>query len=186
MTSLGPQSRTEEWRNYDNVPPRHDKRARRRGGPQAMVKGSLCRQLVLPEPAASRRFIGRKPGNRTGVWSQVHDGRRSARYLGHPAAGDRPGRGARRALGRARRHDGRRQVVDRPPASALRLGIPFVDADTEIEKAAGMNIPDIFATHGEARLPRRRGARHRAPAGERAAGAGDRRRRLHECGHPRR
>jgi shikimate kinase len=32
---------------------------------------------------------------------------------------------------------------------ALRLGIPFVDADIEIEKAAGMNIPDIFAIHGE-------------------------------------
>jgi shikimate kinase len=33
---------------------------------------------------------------------------------------------------------------------AMRLGIPFVDADTEIEKAAGMSIPDIFAVHGEA------------------------------------
>ena len=32
---------------------------------------------------------------------------------------------------------------------ALRLGIPFVDADTEIEKAAGMTIPDIFAVRGE-------------------------------------
>jgi shikimate kinase len=32
---------------------------------------------------------------------------------------------------------------------ALRLSIPFVDADTEIEKAAGMSIPDIFARHGE-------------------------------------
>ena len=32
---------------------------------------------------------------------------------------------------------------------AVRLGIPFVDADTEIEKAAGMTIPDIFALHGE-------------------------------------
>ena len=32
---------------------------------------------------------------------------------------------------------------------AARLGIPFVDADTEIEKAAGMSIPEIFATHGE-------------------------------------
>jgi shikimate kinase len=32
----------------------------------------------------------------------------------------------------------------------MRLGIPFVDADVEIEKAAGMNIPDIFAAHGEA------------------------------------
>jgi shikimate kinase len=32
---------------------------------------------------------------------------------------------------------------------ALRLNLPFVDADTEIEAAAGMSIPDIFATHGE-------------------------------------
>src|SRR5580698_7690772 len=33
---------------------------------------------------------------------------------------------------------------------AARLNIPFVDADAEIEKAAGMSIPDIFARHGEA------------------------------------
>jgi shikimate kinase len=33
---------------------------------------------------------------------------------------------------------------------AARLGIPFVDADTEIETAAGMSIADIFARHGEA------------------------------------
>lgn len=33
---------------------------------------------------------------------------------------------------------------------AARIGIPFVDADTEIEKAAGMSISDIFARHGEA------------------------------------
>src|SRR5580693_6697738 len=33
---------------------------------------------------------------------------------------------------------------------AARLGVPFVDADAEIEKAAGMSIPDIFARHGEA------------------------------------
>jgi shikimate kinase len=32
---------------------------------------------------------------------------------------------------------------------AVRLGIPFVDADAEIEKAAGMSIPDIFAVRGE-------------------------------------
>lgn len=32
---------------------------------------------------------------------------------------------------------------------AARLGIPFVDADAEIEKAAGMSIPEIFASHGE-------------------------------------
>jgi shikimate kinase len=33
---------------------------------------------------------------------------------------------------------------------AARLGIPFVDADAEIEKAAGMSIADIFSRHGEA------------------------------------
>src|SRR5580704_17928471 len=33
---------------------------------------------------------------------------------------------------------------------AARLGVPFVDADTEIEKAAGMSIAVIFARHGEA------------------------------------
>lgn len=32
---------------------------------------------------------------------------------------------------------------------AVRLAIPFVDADTEIESAAGMSIPEIFAKHGE-------------------------------------
>ena len=33
---------------------------------------------------------------------------------------------------------------------AAELAIPFVDADTEIEKAAGMSIPDMFASKGEA------------------------------------
>jgi shikimate kinase len=32
---------------------------------------------------------------------------------------------------------------------APRIGIPFVDADAEIEMAAGMSIPEIFASHGE-------------------------------------
>ena len=32
---------------------------------------------------------------------------------------------------------------------AARLNIPFVDADTEIERAAGMSVADIFARHGE-------------------------------------
>lgn len=32
---------------------------------------------------------------------------------------------------------------------ATRLGLGFVDADAEIEAAAGMTIPEIFATHGE-------------------------------------
>ena len=33
---------------------------------------------------------------------------------------------------------------------AARLGLRFRDADNEIEAAAGMSIPDIFATYGEA------------------------------------
>jgi len=32
---------------------------------------------------------------------------------------------------------------------ATRLGLHFTDADTEIETAAGMTIPEIFALHGE-------------------------------------
>lgn len=32
---------------------------------------------------------------------------------------------------------------------AARLGLNFTDADTEIETAAGMSIPEIFALHGE-------------------------------------
>lgn len=34
-------------------------------------------------------------------------------------------------------------------AVALKLGIPFLDADTEIEKAANMSIPEIFTRDGE-------------------------------------
>jgi shikimate kinase len=33
---------------------------------------------------------------------------------------------------------------------AARCGLRFVDADSEIERAAGMSIPDIFAARGEA------------------------------------
>ena len=32
---------------------------------------------------------------------------------------------------------------------AMRLALPFVDADTEIETAAGMTIPEIFEVRGE-------------------------------------
>src|SRR6202142_3658775 len=32
---------------------------------------------------------------------------------------------------------------------AARLALPFVDADSEIESAAGMTIPEIFDKHGE-------------------------------------
>src|SRR3546814_12529246 len=40
---------------------------------------------------------------------------------------------------------------------AQRLGLPFADADTEIERAAGMTISAIFARFGEAHF--RDGAR---------------------------
>jgi shikimate kinase len=33
---------------------------------------------------------------------------------------------------------------------ADKMNLPFVDADVEIEKAAGKSIPDIFSDHGEA------------------------------------
>ncbi len=32
---------------------------------------------------------------------------------------------------------------------SARLRLPFIDADMEIEAAAGMSVPDIFETHGE-------------------------------------
>src|SRR5947209_9701777 len=32
---------------------------------------------------------------------------------------------------------------------STRLRLPFLDADAEIEAAAGMSIPDIFESHGE-------------------------------------
>src|SRR6266436_2807511 len=35
---------------------------------------------------------------------------------------------------------------------SARLRLPFLDADTEIEAAAGMSIPDIFETHGESQF----------------------------------
>lgn len=37
---------------------------------------------------------------------------------------------------------------------APRLGLPFYDADEEIEKAAGMPIADLFEAHGEASFRR--------------------------------
>jgi shikimate kinase len=40
-----------------------------------------------------------------------------------------------------------KSTIGRRLASRLRL--PFLDADSEIEAAAGMSIPDIFETHGE-------------------------------------
>ena len=68
---------------------------------------------------------------------------------------------------------------------AARLGLPFRDADAEIELAAGCTIPELFARYGEPRVPRRRAAGDPPAAGGRADGAGDRRRRVHGPGHAR-
>lgn len=48
-----------------------------------------------------------------------------------------------------------KSTIGRRLAQALEL--PFVDADTEIEHAAGQSIPEIFAKHGECEF--RRGER---------------------------
>ncbi len=53
---------------------------------------------------------------------------------------------------------------------ATRLVLPFVDADTEIEAAAGMTIPEIFEVRGEAGISFRGGAGDRAIAGWRSPG----------------
>ena len=51
---------------------------------------------------------------------------------------------------------------------AKRLGLPFVDADAEIEAAAGLSVAEIFERFGEAAFPRRRAAGDR-PADRGAA-----------------
>ena len=64
---------------------------------------------------------------------------------------------------------------------AAKLGLPFVDADEEIEKAAGKSIEDIFAEHGEPYFRRGR-AQSAGPAlALGPASLGDGRRGLYEC-----
>ena len=53
---------------------------------------------------------------------------------------------------------------------AAHLGLDFVDSDREIEAAAGMTIPEIFARHGEAYFRERRASRRRAADRRRARG----------------
>ncbi len=65
---------------------------------------------------------------------------------------------------------------------ARRLGLPFADADNEIESRRRHVDPRDLRPSWRAGLPRRRAARHRPPAGGRPAGARHRRRRLHERG----
>ena len=87
-------------------------------------------------------------------------------------------------LGRAGRHDGRRQVVDRPPARRPARH-PVRRCRHRDREGRRHDHPGDFRRPWRAVFPRRRGARHRAAAGGRPAGAGDRRRRLHERRDPR-
>ena len=65
------------------------------------------------------------------------------------------------------------------------LHLPFIDADAEIEKAANLTIPEIFAHYGEAHFREGETPRRGAAAGGRPGGARDGRRRLHERGDAR-
>ncbi len=51
---------------------------------------------------------------------------------------------------------------------AARLGIPFVDSDTEVERAAGRSVAQIFQHEGEARFRERERAAIEAWAGRAA------------------
>ena len=62
---------------------------------------------------------------------------------------------------------------------AQRLGVAFVDADDEIEKAAGCSIAGHLRDLWRGGVPRRRAAGDRPAAGSAAARARDRRRRVH-------
>ena len=45
-------------------------------------------------------------------------------------------------------------------AVAQVLNVPFLDSDSELEKAANLTIPEIFERHGEAFFPQERNASH--------------------------
>ncbi|MCS6855249.1 MAG: 3-dehydroquinate synthase [Elioraea sp.] len=84
--------------------------------------------LATPPTAPDSRVAQSSPDARPGEpWPVVAEGR-SIVLVGLMGAG-------KSAIGRR---------------LAARLGLPFVDADAEIERAAGMSIRDIFATLGEA------------------------------------
>jgi shikimate kinase len=63
-----------------------------------------------------------------------------------PAAAARAALGARSVVLVGMMGAGKSSVGRRLAAA---LGLPFLDADSEIERAAGMSVEDIFAEHGE-------------------------------------
>ncbi len=98
----------------------------------------------MPEPEPSSETLRwAAPAGRTGM----PESGSVAEPAGSPEAGGRPQAGAGSIVLVGLMGSGKSTVGRR---LANRLGMRFVDADDEIEKAAGCSISDIFATMGEA------------------------------------
>jgi shikimate kinase len=120
---------TKEWKNYDHLAPAVTR------GPIPVISGAghpahgpefrnlEAKVKVMSDPA-TQQLAGTASPEATIVAAL---GQRSLVLVG--------------MMGSGKSSIGRRL--------ASRLDIAFVDADVEIEKAAGMSIPDIFATRGE-------------------------------------
>ena len=79
--------------------------------------------------------------------SSVAQGAEPASEAGKPAPREGPGR-LRKTIVMVGMMGAGKTAVGR--ALAARLGVPFLDSDHEIETAANMTIPEIFARDGEA------------------------------------
>ena len=102
--------------------------------------GKVGRSEPRPAGGRSRRDSALNPAMASGLAEQKNDDRRAL------LAEIRAGLGGRSIvliglMGAGKTALGRRL--------AARLDLPFVDADTEIEEAAGATISEIFAEHGE-------------------------------------
>lgn len=105
----------------------------------------------LPAPASPGAAAAPPPGAPGAAHAAAPDAVRAAAPAEAPAAAPgaapRPGPWGRSIVlvgmpGAGKSAIGRRL--------AARLGLPFLDADTEIENAAGMTVAEIFARYGEA------------------------------------
>lgn len=84
--------------------------------------------LAPPDPAAAAEPLPAPAGPPPGAGPSLPGPTRSIVLVGMPGAG-------KSAIGKR---------------LAARLGLPFLDADTEIENAAGMTVAEIFSRYGEA------------------------------------